>query len=274
MRLAALAAALLLAGCASSSTSSSSGSPASGVPAVSAAFTLGNDASGCVEDVALLLVPPAQAQAALPDGWVAADAQAFLGTPVGTGQGLLWLNGYTCDTDGLADGKMSGAEISVLVQPPTLRDGTVPSSSFHLYELAQVTSSTNVSRTLDSIGFPVLRANVTHDAPLPGGLVNRGTAVRAGSDLLYSFRFLGTPNQPLTGVATFWHENAAGTAYLQFHVANVPLDEGLVTACVIGPAVQALIHQTACPATTLGARASPMAWTGTLTWMPGAHTAK
>ncbi len=269
---AAVALVALLAGCASSGTTTSSGPTPQ--PMNAKPFTMQNDVGGCTEDVGLLLVAPADAQRLLPAGWIAADARAFLGTPVDTGQGLLWLNGYSCATSTLGGPDLSGAEISVLVNAPTLVNGTVPSSSFHTYELTHVTSNATFATLLRSIGLPTIVGTVTNDAPLPGGMVNRGVQVHAGTDVLYSVRFLGTPNQPLTGTATFWHESGNGTMYTRYETSNTPLDEGYVTACAIGPLVAALIQQTTCPATTLGARATTATFTGTLAWMPGAHTAK
>lgn len=272
----ALLALALLAGC-SAPAATNPGPAASPAAPTVAEFTQDISADGCFEDVNLLLVDFAVAQAALPANWTAADANTVLGLPTNTGKAAFWLNGYVCDDAKAAGGKLQGAEIGIVVAPPrVVGGGAQEGASFHVYQLAQVTDSPRVAATLAGIGFPTIRGGVDTPGILASDAVAEGTlTVRNGTTPLYSFTGEAAAAGDSTATAHFWHENAAGLAVTRFAIHAVPTLKGPVSACTItGPWLQALTGVQACkPGDALTSLFPAQSWTGSLHWMPGARTA-
>jgi uncharacterized protein YceK len=261
------------AGCAgtvSTDTSSSSSAPA---PSVPAAFTVGNDATGCFEAILVGTVELDHAQSLLPANWTAADAQVLLGTPAPTGRGAAWVNAYFCTQSEVAGGEGHGAEIGVLVQQPRLAGNATGNTTagLHVYQLAQVASG-RLQEVLEPLGLPVLPAQVEWDTTTVGAAMEGSVTVANGTSTLYSFSFAAVQDAPFTGTANFWHETPDGTSFFHFSLTAIPVLRGSVTECQLsGPAADVMGATTCSPGQGLAMIAPQQEWQSELRWLPGVH---
>lgn len=261
------------AGCAGTVSTETSTSTSAPAPTVPAAFTVGNDATGCFEAIMVGTVELDHAQSLLPANWTAADAQVLLGTPAPSGRGAAWVNAYFCTQSEIEGGEMHGAEIGILVQPPTLVGNATGNTTagLNIYQMAQV-SPGKLQDVLEPLGLPVLAAHVEAEHTTVGAAMEGTVRVLNETSTLYSFSYAAVQDAPFTGTANFWHETRDGTSFFHFSLTDIPVLRGSITQCTLTGVAADVMGFTACPpGQGLVMVAPEQQWQSELQWLPGVH---
>ncbi|HUR25723.1 MAG TPA: hypothetical protein VM327_06905 [Candidatus Thermoplasmatota archaeon] len=186
-------------------------------------------AKECVEGGIILLLPPAQAQTLLPDGFAPRDASGLFGLPLASGMAAIYLNAQGCISSNATAGAMREAQVNVYVQPP------IPglAAAFDFYELTFVSPNPEVVDHFASVAWlgDVGTVEVTLQA-LPSGAAVQGS----GSDsegVLFDFDIVAPAENPLDGIGRFWRVTESGLPYAE-HRLTTTLAVGSVE-CTLRP---------------------------------------
>lgn len=177
-------------------------------------FTWGFNATACQEAMILLLIPKAELQAHLPEGFVVADASGLVSAQLPGGaldRGVLFANAYACDSTDLAPDAAREGQVAVFVEAPDVA-GERPAALYDFYELGRVTPSQDQRDRLDGIGWPTFAGNVTSTMGSQGG----SGAVEQDGAAAWSIDLTLPGSQALAGIARFWHAPPGGLAYADY----------------------------------------------------------
>ncbi|MGU3432547.1 hypothetical protein ACNHUS_05970 [Actinomycetes bacterium M1A6_2h] len=178
-------------------------------------------ARGCVEVSGIVSIPPANAAAALPAGYV---ASSFIGLPGGPGipgDTSLLMGVETCQ-DGTIDGvrvtePFSFGERVISVD----RQDATP--GYHFYAAEQVSDNEQIVDMLTRAGFPA-----TYVPGVSGVADSKGGTSRGGSVTIVDDAPLPQLPSPLSSVS-IWHESAEFTSALRLDVVNPTAQVGVAT---------------------------------------------
>lgn len=233
-------------------------------------LSLSADAEGCTLVVAVALPELGTAQAALPPGFTAADAQGLVGAPAPTGRAGVLITSYECGSGVLVPGALKGAEVNVLVEAPDVT-GVDGAADTHYYQLALYTDSAELAAALAPSGWPVFSAT-TEAATNVAGPATAGTG-RAEDDagLVYAFDTTVAAASSLAGVSRFWHDTPVGVAYWDYEVAADVLVGGASCEMRAGTPAAHAAGTTECGRDSIGIIAPSFSWKSTFVHVPDAE---
>lgn len=262
-------ASLLLAGCSSPASdlddNLAAGAPDAAPPVVDA-FSMPMSASDCLELGVVILVSMAHAQSQLPEGFVAADAQAFFGSPTPFNRAAVFLTNTRCDTTDLAEAGLTEALVGITIEDPGLpANGT---ATVHFYEPARGTDTPAMRLLMDRVGWATQADSIQSTAafvPLVQGsgvVSNNGTAV-------YDMAVRASP-MPATfsGTYRWWQQTPLGVGLFDYTLSV----DGYIghATCNIAPgavAARAAGTTTCTDANSVGVIAPGLSFEGGFQWL-------
>lgn len=229
-------------------------------------WELANDVAGCSEQVGVLLVEPGVAQAALPEGFTAADASDLLDLPAATGQGAFFFNAVVCEGG-------SSAEVAVPIVAPQWDGEDLPDVRYSFYQLGYMNSDEELVQRLHETGYPSFLGDASGGITVTGVAGMGEAAVAAGEELGYAFdSVLGAP-EAMDVTARFWHVTESGIVHLEYDIRGSEAFKGTITECSIAPG--SILHEASGRSDCKGEQTAVLSfpsqdWAGLVRFTPGA----
>lgn len=240
------------------------------------------DLTDCINPRMLFVLDPAEAQAMLPPGFVAADVTALtqftgapLGSPIPAGRAVGGYDFLSCAGNTLDGGPVAFSQVGILVQAPDLGDRTpLEPATYDLYLLALHSDRPAWNALALASGFTATEAPVAEissaAADHAGAALGSGSVV-VGEPLGAADYVLPPASRDLDLRARYWHVGSNGTAYFDFQLLET-VYAGAITTCTHAPgsAFERVSGTTSCgsqerfAAVGLGTQVA-----GTAYWLPG-----
>lgn len=231
-------------------------------------WALDNAVTDCLEQVVVLFIPFEDAQAALPEGYKAADASALLGLPAPTGESAVFFNVVACEGG-------SSAELAVPIEAPVLENVSLAEVDYSLYQVGYVSDNASVVERLQAVGFPAFDGAATASADLYA-VTGLGQGEAAGGDnMSYAFRAVFGPEDAFPGTARFWHQSEEGIVHFEY-AFDSRAHKGTLVECSIpeGSLLHELSGRTDCQGAQTAVVAIPgQTWESTISFLPDARVA-
>lgn len=170
----------------------------------------------CSESLLMFLVEPATAQKALPEGFEAADAQDWLGTPFETGKSMVVATAARCESATIAQGPYDESYVAVTIEPPDI-DGD-RTGAVNLYIVSAATGNADMQARYDEFGWATFGTQVTLESSYDPPVTGQG-AVADEQGEVFSFESTGpwTP-MPIEGTYRWWHASDLGVSYVDYEM--------------------------------------------------------
>lgn len=200
-----------------------------------------NGLTACTETIATFLVPPAQAQKFLPEGFRAKDAGGFFSMPVGSGKAAILFSTQRCETSQLEGAALRYARLYIYVEPPQFAEPKLDPVDLDFYDLAHYADGPRTLEALQSVNFTSGRGAITATATpyLPGHLGLGRLALEEKEMYRYEIA-ASTLQQDRTSIRD-WQVVPQGLAWFEYRPEPSQLEAGTVTSCSIAPG--SLAHQ-------------------------------
>ncbi len=262
---------LLLAGCTSPGSSGTDSSDLAGADlppelVVVEPFDVAFSASDCLELGVVIFVSLQHAQSLLPEGFVAADAQDFLGTPTPFNRAAVFLTDTHCAQSNLSADPLTEALIGITIEAPDLP--ATGEATVHFYQLAAGTQTGKVAELLSRVNWTIQADEMT--AALSSGPLLQATgSVSLNGTKVYD---LGVTSSPMTtafgGTYRWWQQTPYGVGLFDY---TLEVDGYLGRAtCTITPgtlAAKAAATTSCATAEALGIIADGLEFTGGFQWL-------
>lgn len=260
---------LLLAGCATPAAEPPAGDESNAMPFPTLDVALAP--TDCLVTLLIFLTSMEHAQAQLPDGFTARDAQGVLGAPAPTGQAAIAIANLRCASSALDGAAYGTAELLVFVESPAIDAGLAPSTSdfyapaFHfepgpLRDLAVQAQWTQLGDAM-TIESTTDAATATSTITLTGA---EGT--------LWDATVTGAAPNTVSAVERIWHATPNGLAFIENDYTN---DAHLgVAQCTLAGIAAEVVGATSCEgAEVIGAIVPTQSWKARFVTLPGIHAA-
>lgn len=266
MRTAPLVLALLVAGCIDG-TGDTTPTPAPTID-LAAPFTEVSTQSGCQEVDLVFLIDIAEAQAALPSGFTAADATTLAAaTPIPSGKGAVFAAFVNCESaEGFA-GPVEEHQITILAQRPDVA-GEREAALYDFYETMRYTPNPEELSVYGALGWDAFPANVSVAIDASSG----STSVTQDGATLVDAQVTTPASQALSGIGRFWHDLPTGIAYTDYKLTGDQVLGGATCTLAEGSPLATLARTTTCtPTNSLGSGIVAFDPEVTIAYLPGVH---
>jgi hypothetical protein len=179
----------------------------------------------CIGASVLLSVDITAAQAALPEGFRAADGPVYTGPvyvppPVPTGKGLVAVEVVFCyGAQYTGGGPLGLASVSVHVHAPDA-GADLPDVDFDFYEVSSYATDANLTNLLKVVGYDVPLAGVaaTKFVVPVGPATGRATVTEAGQEVIMVEPTAAFPQRFHTWTRRVWHETDEGLLRIDYRL--------------------------------------------------------
>jgi hypothetical protein len=224
--------------------------------------------TNCALGLVIITTSLEQAQRALPQGFVARDAQAVFGTPVAMGRGAMLLGNVQCTGSGLSDEPYGWAELLIAVEAPRVQ-GLEPVSTNYYAALMYATPGP-VGDLFNLAGWPLLDgpSMVTVTPAAVGGWAQG--KLEHGGQIVWQYSLNGAMELTFIARERIWHAADDGLMFLENDYSNRAWLGVAQCSLPAGGAAASLVGVTSCPlGDSVGAVVPKQSWKGRFVTLPG-----